>query len=142
MQFSADAVRRVLTMLEPGAADPAAAHRLAEDVGSWPELLAHLLLRRDSLKPYPDIEAALRTPAERFRGGPLNRRPRAGPGAADMQFQERSQKALEVALDALLAAERVAATAATAAGTALRDHVLAHPRHGFDLHHRIQTDAG
>lgn len=142
MQFGDEAVHRLLAMLEPGPADPAAAHRLAEDVGSWSELLAHLLLRRRTLAAYPDVEAALRAPAEGFRGGPLNRRPKLGPAAVDMQRQESSQQALETALGALVAAERVAATAAAAAGAALRDHVLARPRHGFDLHHRMRPDAG
>jgi hypothetical protein len=49
---------------------------------------------------------------------------------------------LEQALAAVLAAERERAEAMAAAEAALREHTLAHPRHGFDLHRRIGREPG
>ncbi|MBL6457511.1 hypothetical protein JMJ55_19445 [Belnapia sp. T6] len=141
MQFDADAVHRLLAMLEPGAPAPGEAARLAAEVGSWPEMLAHLLLRRGSFEPWPELSAALRAPMARFRGGPLNRRPQAR-AAMDVQRQEGSQQALEAALAALIEAERARAEPVAAADAALRAHVEARPRGGFDLHHRIRPGQG
>lgn len=142
MLFEAESVHRLLGMIEADPPVPAEAGRLAALTGSWPELLAHLLLRRGSFASEPEIEAALRAPAERFRSGPLNRRPADGSARQDVVGQERSQQALEAALAELLAAERQRAGTMAAAEAALREHVLARPRRGFDLHRRIRPDAG
>ena len=135
MQLDAEAVEQLLDMLEPGPAPPGEAERLAALVGSWPEMLAHLLLRRDGLA--PEIAGALRGHAGAFRGGALDRRPPRPPGELDPARQDRSRQALEAALAALLATERERAEALAAADAALREHTLAHPCRGFDLHHRI-----
>jgi hypothetical protein len=141
MQLDAEAVERLLAMLEPEPASPEEAGRLAALTGSWPEMLAHLLLlRRGSLE--PEIDAALRAHAEQFRGGPIDRRPPQGPGSLDLGRQARSERALEEALAAVLATERERAEAMAAADAALRDHTLAHPRRGFDLHRRIGREPG
>jgi len=135
MQLDAEAVGQLLDMLEPGPALPGEAEQLAALIGSWPEMLAHLLLRRDSLA--PEVAGALREHAASFRGGALDRRPPRPPGELDLARQDRSRQALEAALAALLATERERAEALAAADAALREHSLAHPRRGFDLHHRI-----
>jgi hypothetical protein len=135
MQIDAEAVERLLEMLEAEAPAPGEARRLAALTGAWPELLAHLLLRRGSLE--PEIAAALRAHVGRFRGGPVDRRPPQPPGSLDLLRQARSEQALEEALAAVLAAERERAAAMAAADAALREHVLAHRRRGFDLHRRV-----
>jgi hypothetical protein len=140
MQLDAEAVERLLDMLEPEPVTPAEAGRLAALTGSWPELLAHLLLRRGTLA--PEIAEALHGHAERFRGGALDRRPPRRPGELDLARQDRSQQALEAALAAVLTAERERAEAMAAADAALREHTLARPHRGFDLHRRIGREPG
>lgn len=138
MEFGPAAVRHLLTMFEPGPVSAGEAARLASLVGSWHEMLAHLLLRRGTLEAYPDLATEIRAQAEAYRGGPVTRRP---PGGGDMIRLARTESALEEALSALLAAERERIEVADRVSAAWREHVAERPASGFDLPLRIATEA-
>lgn len=133
MQLDATTLRHILGLFEPVPPTPQEAARLAALIGSWPELLPHLLLRRDTLRTCPEIAAAIRQRAEAYRGGPATPRP---PGP-DLQRQARTEAALEAALAAMLRAEKERAELADRVSIAWRDQVAEHPPEGFDLHLRI-----
>jgi hypothetical protein len=113
-------------------AAPAAgeAERLAALTGSWPELLAHLLLRRSSLP--PDIAAAIRAAAS-AHGSAASPRPH-GPDARRLR---ETHEALDAAMAALMQAEAGARAAADAVTAALGAHAAERPVAGCDLHLRI-----
>jgi hypothetical protein len=142
MRFDAESVRRLLAMIEPGAPVPGEAETLAVQIGSWPEMLAHLLLRRETFVARPEIGQALHRLAEPYRGGPLNRRPRAPGQPGNASRRDESQAALEVSLTELLAAEKAKVAVARQADAALRAHVQARPWRRFDLHHRMLPERG
>jgi hypothetical protein len=138
LAFAPESVRHVLAMLEPGPALNAEAARLAALTGSWPELLAHLLLRRGSLDACPEIAEAIRAQAASYGGGPAS--PRAE--GRDLMQMERTATELEDALAAILAAEAEAERLALAdrASAAWRAHTGARPGTAFDLHLRMATE--
>jgi hypothetical protein len=127
--LEADGARAAIALFE---AAPAAgeAERLAALTGSWPELLAHLLLRRSSLP--PDIAQAVRA-AARAHGGAASPRP---PGPDARRLRE-TDAALDAAMVALMQAEAAVRAAADAATAALGAHAAERPVAGFDLHLRI-----
>jgi len=137
MQFGPTAVRHLLAMFEAGPVPAEEAARLAGLVGSWHEMLAHLLLRRGSFEAYPDLAAAIRAQAEPYRGGPATRRPPGG----DMRRLAQTEAMLEEALAALLATERERLEIADRVSTAWRDHVAERPATGFDLNLRVAPEA-
>lgn len=132
--LDAAAVRDAIALFEPAPPLPEAG-RLATLVGSWEELLAHLLLRRDSLP--PDIAGAIRQAAE-ARGNAASPRP-AGPDAIRLR---ETQAALADAIGALTAAEAAGRAAGDALIAALGAHAAERPVRGFDLHLRIAPGGG
>jgi hypothetical protein len=127
--LEAGTVRDTIALFEPAPA-PRDAARLAALVGSWEELLAHLLLRRDSLT--PDIAAAIRL-AAKARGDAATPRP-LGPDAIRLR---ETDEALAAAITALTAAEAASRSAGDALTAALGAHAAERPVTGFDLHLRI-----
>jgi hypothetical protein len=138
MEFGPAAVRHVLAMFEPGPVPAEEAARLSALVGSWEEMLAHLLLRRGTLAAYPELDAAIRARAESYRGGPATRRPPGG----DMRRLAETEEALEEALAALLAAERERRELADRALEAWRAHVAERPAGRCDVRLRIGVGVG
>lgn len=125
----AAATRDAIGLFEPMPTLPDCA-RLAALVGSWEELLAHLILRRESLP--PDVVAAIRA-ATGARGGAASPRPQ-GPDAIRLRETE---ERLASAIAALTQAEAAARTAGDALTAALGAHAAERPVTGFDLHLRI-----
>jgi hypothetical protein len=136
MQFSSDAVRHALALLEPGPHPPGEAARLAALTGSWPELLAHLLLRRDSFAACPEITTAIHRHSAACRGGPAS--PRAE--TADLLRMQQTSADLETTLVAVLAAEAERTAVADRAAGAWRAHAGARPAGSMDLPLRIATE--
>jgi len=137
MQPDAPTVRYILGLFEPTPPPLEEAERLGAMVGSWPEMLAHLLLRRGALRTYPEIAASIRQRAAGC-GNPATPRP---PGA-DMQRLERTEAALEAALATALQAEKERVKIADKVNAAWRDYLAERPAAGFDLHLRIATEDG
>lgn len=128
-QLDAAATRDVLALFE--AAPPLAeAERLATLVGSWEELLAHLLLRRGSLP--GDIADAIRAGSGMRRGAASPR-----PQGPDAIRRRETEEGLAAAIVALTKAEAAARAAGDALTAALGAHAAERPVSGFDLHLRI-----
>lgn len=127
--LDAAATRDAIALFEP-APSLRDAGRLATLVGSWEELLAHLLLRRGSLP--GDIAGAIRA-ASGARGGAASPRP-SGPDAIRLRETEEE---LAAAIAALTRAEAAARAAGDALTAALGAHAAERPVRGFDLHLRI-----
>ncbi|MBW6398580.1 hypothetical protein KPL78_12015 [Roseomonas sp. HJA6] len=130
--FDAEAVREALDIFE---GPQPSAERLVALVGSWDELLAHLLLVRGALP--EDVDAAIRAATQGRRGAASPRPP--GPDARRLRETE---EALAAAMTALTAAEAAARAAADAASAALGAYVAERPVASFDLHLRIGPGGG
>jgi hypothetical protein len=129
LALDAAATGNAVGLFEPVPA-PQDGARLAALLGSWEELLAHLMLRRGSLP--PDIAAAIRAAAG-GRGGAASPRPH-GPDAIRLRETEERLASAIAALTEAEAAARIAGDALTAA---LGAHAAERPVTGFDLHLRI-----
>jgi hypothetical protein len=136
MRFGPEAVRHVLDLLEAEPVAPEEPARLAALTGSWEELLAHLLLRRESFGACPEIVTAIRQQSAAYRGGPASRRAEVD----DLLRLEETAGELEAALALLLAAEAEREAAADRVADAWRTHVGARRPVGFDLHLRLATE--
>lgn len=123
------AARDTLALFE-GRATPEEGARMAALLGSWEEMLAHLLLRRGSLP--PDIAAAIHA-ARDTSGRHATPRP-AGPDTARLRA---TAQALDAAMVALMQAEAAARAAADAATAAFGAHAAERAGTGDDLHLRI-----
>jgi hypothetical protein len=129
LPFDARRVREALALFENGVTAEEGA-RLAALVGSWEELLAHLLLRRGSLP--ADVAAAIRAACD-TQGRHATPRP-PGPDVGRLRATE---EALHEALAALIAADAAVGGAADAALAAFGAHAAERPGTGSDLHLRI-----
>ena len=130
-------MQAVVTLFEGVALAPAEAARLARLVGSWPEMLAHLTLRRDGFGRYPELSALLLEAAAAYRGGLASPRP---PGA-DAGRLAAAATGLQAALTGLMEAERARLAAADAVSAALGAQAAERAPDGFDLHLRISPPA-
>lgn len=129
------AVQTIIALFEPPPSQ-ADSVRLAAMIGSWPELLPHLMLCRETISVCPEIDQAIRKQAAAFRVGKMELAP---PREVKSERLALSEAALEDALRAVLHIEQDRAGALGAAHDALRACTAARMGTDFDLHLRISV---